>query len=77
VPQIDWRRIMTTPANIHQQISWMKDQLAHMKAKLPIGVRNGTISQEHADGKFAAAEATLRTLEAIRAISLGKEVANA
>jgi len=63
-----------TTANIHQQISWMKDQLAHMKAKLPIGVRNGTISQAHADGKFAAAEAVLRTLETIRALTKGEEV---
>lgn len=65
-----------TTANIHQQISWMKDQLAHMKRKLPIGVRNGTITQAYADEKYACAEASLRTLEAVRAIALGKEVAH-
>lgn len=67
---------MSAPANIHQQIDWMEDQIAHMKRKLPIGVRNGNITQAHADTKWACATAALGTLKAIRSAVYGKEAAH-
>lgn len=66
---------MTT--TINQQITWLEDQIRHMKRSLPLQIASGRISEEHATHKMACAHATLQTLTQLRGIVAGKGSANA
>lgn len=54
--------------NINQQITWLDQQLRHMKSHLPIAVAEGRVSEQHATHKLACAQAALETLTQLRGL---------
>jgi len=62
--------------NIHQQISWLEQNIKAMRTMIPKAVSEGRLSEEHGTHRLACAHAALQTLTQLRGIVHGKEVAN-
>lgn len=57
---------------INQQITWLEDQIRHMKKTLPMQVAAGRISEKASTHKLACAESAYRTLTQLRGIVRGE-----
>lgn len=61
---------------VTEQIDVQISQIKYMERTLPAACRHGTLGQQQMDHKLGCARATLRTLESLRALVHGEEIAS-